>query len=209
MAGGQMIPDDQGYSTPRPDPTILTTEQLFREVNALEARINLQLSAADERLKAETRWTQERFSHAESERASVLELLSERIAAVNKAGEKLFEVMTERYEASGREIRTAFEASEKAVERGGAAIDKRFEAVNEFRSQLADIQRTLLPRAEGDVKIAALESKLADMKSIVDKGFTGTETRADIGAQHWGFFVGAAGLIATCILAIVAMLHIH
>ncbi len=184
-----MVPDAQGYSTPRPDPTILTTEQLFREIGGLEGRINLQIVAADERLKAETRWTEERFRNAESEREHLKGLLGERIAGV------------------GREIQTAFSASEKATEKVAVAIDKRFETVNEFRGQLADIQRTLLPRAEGDVKIAALEEKINDMKSTIDKGFTGMETSDKIGTQHWGYVVGAVGLIAVIVTAIVNIVH--
>jgi hypothetical protein len=40
-------------------------------------------------------------------------------------------------------------------------MEKRFEGVNEFRAQLADQQRTLMPRAEAELRLKNLEEAQA------------------------------------------------
>jgi hypothetical protein len=67
-----MTRDSQGYSTPKPDPTVLTTEQLMREVTRLESIINLQIEAVDERLHAEIKLTDARILAGTADRAVTL-----------------------------------------------------------------------------------------------------------------------------------------
>lgn len=71
LPDGNLIPDAQGYSTPRPDPTILTTEQLMREISRVETVIGLQIAALDERLHAEIKLTDERLIAAGQDRVEI------------------------------------------------------------------------------------------------------------------------------------------
>ncbi len=116
------------------------------------------------------------------------------------------------FDASEKAMAAALLAAKEAVEKANVANDKRFDAVNEFRAQLADIQTTLLPRNEADAKFSALDARVADMKSTVDKGFTGVdvrhgtatedrlESRADL-RSYLALFVALAAIAVTLFLA--------
>lgn len=72
-------------------------------------------------------------------------------------------------EAAEKAVAVAMTSAEKAVAKAETAADKRFEATNEFRGQLNDMVTTLLPRAEADVRFAALAEKLDRLSSHQDK----------------------------------------
>lgn len=69
--------------------------------------------------------------------------------------------------AADRAVAAAMAAQEKAVTKAEVASDKRFEGVNEFRAQLADQQRTFMPRAEVDVLLGALGEKVSKLEGLV------------------------------------------
>jgi hypothetical protein len=87
------------------------------------------------------------------------------------------------FDASEKAMAAALLAAKEAVEKANVANDKRFDSVNEFRAQLADIQTTLVPRNEADAKFSAFDLRLTDIKSVVDKGFTGVDVRHNTGEE--------------------------
>jgi hypothetical protein len=94
-------------------------------------------------------------------------------------------------------VQAAMTAAEKAVNKAEIAAEKRFEGVNEFRAQLNDYQKMLLPRIEYNAAHQSLAEKIADLSSRVDK----TEGSAKGGHQVWGYVAGAAGIV----IAVVAL----
>ena len=84
----------------------------------------------------------------------------------------------------------AFASSEKAIIKAEVASEKRFESVNEFRATLADQQRSLMPRAEAELRMGTMERDLAQLKSA------GVERRGQSTGmnQLWGYIVGGIGL---------------
>jgi len=63
----------------------------------------------------------------------------------------------QRFTAQEKAVEDALSAAKEAVLKAENATEKRFEGVNEFRNTLADQQRTLMPRAEAELRIKALE----------------------------------------------------
>lgn len=87
---------------------------------------------------------------------------------------------TQRYSAQEKAVGAAFAAQEKAinaalaaastaVNKAEIAAEKRFEGVNEFRGQLADQQRTFMPRQEADSEFRALRDKLDGLTQRLDR----------------------------------------
>jgi hypothetical protein len=59
-----------------------------------------------------------------------------------------------------RRYEQRFASSQQALTESKVATEKRFDGVNEFRSTLADQQRTLLPRAEADLRMGMIEGRI-------------------------------------------------
>lgn len=90
-----------------------------------------------------------------------------------------------------------FSAMQRAVTKAEIATDNRFSAVNEFRGQLADQFRTLMPRAEAEMRLKVLEDSTLERQSQ-SKGL----------GQGWAILVAVVGL-AGIIFGIVAVLRGH
>ena len=104
----------------------------------------------------------------------------------------------QKFQAQREAVVAAMTAASVAVSKAEAAAEKRLDAVNEFRGTLADQQRNLMPRAEAEATMHAMQKEIADLKqqidSIRDRG---------IGVRGgWGYAVGAIGLLAGTIGAI-------
>jgi hypothetical protein len=56
-------------------------------------------------------------------------------------------------------------ANDQALRKAEIAMDKRLDSLNEFREQLADQQRTFLPRAEYNGRHDQLEQRLDDLQT--------------------------------------------
>lgn len=57
-----------------------------------------------------------------------------------------------------------FGEKDRAVQKLETATEKRFEGVNEFRAQLADQQRTLMPRQESELRMNAQDRVIDDLR---------------------------------------------
>jgi hypothetical protein len=67
-------------------------------------------------------------------------------------------------------VAAALDAAQRAVIKAEIAQEKRNEATNEFRGQLSDQAATLMPRAEAEQRLSALDAKFAQLhKADEDK----------------------------------------
>lgn len=111
------------------------------------------------------------------------------------------EAVTVGLAAAEKAVSAALAAAKEAVNKAEAASEKRFESVNEFRSQLKDQQATLVPRAEADVRFAAMSEaiqRLSDRMSAVVSAQSQTSGKSDGANALWAII---AGLILTAIAA--------
>lgn len=103
------------------------------------------------------------------------------------------------FSAQKEAIIAALAAQDRAVSKAEAAAEKRFEGVNEFRAQLGDQQRNLMPRAEAEKLIQSLADKIG-----VLEGFRTEVLSRGTGAKEgWGYAVGVIGLVFV-VLGIIA-----
>lgn len=65
-------------------------------------------------------------------------------------------------------VAAALAAADRAVAKAEMASEKRFEGVNEFRASLNDQSRLLMPRAETEQIIRALDAKITSLQDRVD-----------------------------------------
>jgi hypothetical protein len=95
-----------------------------------------------------------------------------------------------------REMRTSMLAAEKAVTKAEVSADKRFEGVNEFRAQLGDQQRNLMPRAEAEIRFNQLSAALDVLRQaqIEERGSKGGMK------EGWGWAVAVLGMVLTLLL---------
>jgi hypothetical protein len=117
------------------------------------------------------------------------------------------ELTAAKFFAAETAVQAALSSAEKAVEKANTASEKRFDAVNEFRGQLNDMMITLIPRNEAEARFNDQARQISEMKSIIDKGFTGTDTRMAVGKEVWAYVVGGLGLLAMVLTAVFNFVH--
>jgi hypothetical protein len=222
--------DPRGEHWTQSDPTFLTTAQLMREITTLKEMILLHLKIADgaseKRFEVMTERTealdvklqalsQVINARLQGEIDTLAVKVSEQISSNDKASEKRFEVMAERTVSLQHEMEASFLSSDRAVEKANIATDKRFDAVNEFRTQLSDITGTMITRNEADAQFSSFDARIADIKSAIDKGFTGVDTRESTGLQvressraNMAIWISAAAVVLALLLGIITNLHI-
>lgn len=84
-----------------------------------------------------------------------------------------------------------FDSMERAVAKAEVASEKRFDSVNEFRSTLADQQRTLMPRTETEVKFGSVYERLSKLEEIESARHAG-----GLGVKSgWGWAVAVVALV--------------
>jgi len=101
----------------------------------------------------------------------------------------------QRFAAQKEATNLALTAADRAVTKAETAAEKRFEAVNEFRSTLADQQRTLMPRAETELLIRGVLERINKLEDSQMR-------RAAVGqGLHlgWVVLIGLIGLMGTVI----------
>lgn len=122
-------PDDShAYSTPRPDPTILTTEQLHREVGALQTLLRSEMAALKE-------FFTEKLNTMEEYRVEQKQDTSAAVAAALLAAKEAVKEQTI--------------ASDKAISKSEMGTSKQIEAQSEKIDDLKDRLTTLEGQKKG------------------------------------------------------------
>jgi hypothetical protein len=108
-------------------------------------------------------------------------------SALRRAERHVMEVLNER----DARYAEAMAAQKEAVIKAEVATERRFESVNEFRNQMGDMQRTLMPRSESEQRMANLEKQLDSLEGLM------SESRARLrgGKEMWAYIIGAVGLL--------------
>ena len=124
----------------------------------------------------------------------LLSIFNERNIAINQ-----------RFEAQEKQNALALTAAKEAVAKAETAAEKRFDSVNEFRGQLKDQAATFMPRAEVEIRLKPIDTKLVE----IDQRLTQIVSRAEGSAQLWQGITVALGLVLTSILVFFAVRRQH
>jgi hypothetical protein len=87
------------------------------------------------------------------------EVLSERIAGLNRVCDERDRRYEDRFHAQDEKTTLALAASEKAVNKSDTALEKRFDNTNEWRAAMQDRDREQMPRAEIEQRFSALKAQ--------------------------------------------------
>jgi hypothetical protein len=80
--------------------------------------------------------------------------------------------------AAEKAVNAALASADRAVVKAETASEKRFESVNEFRAVLISQSASLMPRTEVDGRLAAVNEKIDDIKTRIDRGEGGRGQQA-------------------------------
>lgn len=154
-----------------------------RHVDELAARLRELIEAnnkrLDERHRAQVTATDTEFASLRNELHSSLLALKEAVAQ-------------------------GMASADRAVSKAEVASEKRFEGVNEFRAQLGDSQRTLMPRAEAENRLNMLSDKVGVLEGfrteVLSRG-TGTK-------EGYGWAIGIVGVVLTVVTIVAAAIAV-
>jgi hypothetical protein len=96
----------------------------------------------------------------------------------------------QRFDNNTEATKAALAAADRATSKAEAAAEKRFEGVNEFRGQLSDQARTLMPRQEVEIVNKGISDRLDKLEEKVISG----EGRGIGVGQGIAYIVGILGL---------------
>lgn len=151
----------------------------------------------------------------EVEIADIKELFRDLLASYDKRYEQRYEASQRALEAAfvaqkdainaafgaqKEAINAALAAADRAVSKAEASAEKRFEGVNEFRAQLGDQQRTLMPRTEAENRLSTLGEKVG----VLEAFRTEMLSKGNGMQAGWAMAVGVAGVVLT-ILSIISV----
>ncbi len=163
---------DKERWVPVPDPTLLTTEALHREINSLRDLLETKLGALSD-------WVDKRFDWIEKNRTEQKQdLVASRL---------------EQKQDSQDALRAALQAQKESVveqnKSNAAAADKSEKAFTKQIDAIGELIRTTAK---------STDDKVDDLKTR----FTGTEGRHKGIGDSWGYLVGFIGIVAAIVAII-------
>jgi hypothetical protein len=203
---------EQPHNVPIPDPTLLTTVQLNREIAALREVLETRLAGMDrataliatelEKLTAEFR---DRLDHQRADRddqmAALREFLLGQLEVVRRVGEERFSAVAIRFEE--RDLRTQEAATQSRISLD-AALAAAKEAVYEQnkanaaaigKSEAATEKQINALVASIDAARDSLARQITDLKERLDRG----EGKSQGGQAMWGLIAGGVLLIVAVV----------
>jgi hypothetical protein len=181
-----------GGSVPSPDPTILTTQNLQREILAvrelLEFRVNSILALMEEKYKD----CFGRFDRQEDQLMGRLERIE---AARLEHKEDTTKAVENALNAQKELVRQETSASEKAIEKSEATTNKQLEALAEnLRTEILTLRRAMDDNKE---RIQLVDAKA---NAVLEQKAGAKESQAGLYAA-----IGAVGVILTIGIAILVL----
>jgi len=204
--------DPEGGWVPVPDPTVLTTQALYREIEQLEGQVNRRMEAIhaelnsrletlkEERtvlLKGLTDLEQEKFNRVEQQ----FELVErQRVEQKKDTKDAVDAALTAQKEA----VREQTAASEKAIVKSETATNKLLEQLADtFRTEASSLRRSI---DEVKERIADETSSIRDSIAAVDVKASGSISQRVGSTESRTGMNATIGLIATVVVAIVIVI---
>lgn len=182
-----MIDDRNGSRRPVPDPTVLTTQQLIREIAAVREIIEARLVGIDGQL--------ERLEeHLDDQQC----LTRAEVAHLQKLHDEKFKSISVQF--AERDTRTEQTSKDNKV-----AIDAALQAQKEAVGKSEVSFTKQIDQLEGGIKTLkeGLDDKIDDVRTRI----TTVESRAKGIGDSWGWFVGGIGLLAGVVPVIMLLMR--
>lgn len=117
---------------------------------------------------------------------------------VKQGSQEAKEAVKSALDAQKEAVNAALTAAKEAVTKAEVASEKRFDSVNEFRSTLADQQRSLMPRAEAEIVFKSMSERLDKIENKI----AGTEGKGEGIHQGWGWIAAVIGIVIAVVTLI-------
>jgi tetrahydromethanopterin S-methyltransferase subunit B len=214
-----------GMTTPRPDPTLLTTQQLLREIAALKELLEARVETPEKLLVLFNETVDRIERHAEGSIKSLQELMFSTFKTVDEkfSGiDKRFQLGEIQTEKAARDVKSAvdaaFAASKEAVSeqnKSNALSNAKSEtAVTKQIDQLAEILRTMTKGIDDKIETVkkGIDDKIDDLKERMtrvegrDEGSTRKvvehQASGNYAAAIIGVVVGVVGVLVAITIAL-------
>lgn len=134
-----------GDWTPRPDPTLLTTQQLLRELSALRREFEVRFDAMDQAAVLLSETVNRTPTVIQTEISHLRELDNERFAGVTQR----------------------FQGSERVQEKAEESVTRRFDALAEWREGVSDQLAEFPNRAEIRAQLDTMQALISTLNGRV------------------------------------------
>jgi chromosome segregation ATPase len=197
------MPDlgDQQDLRPRPDPTLLTTEQLLREVMHSQRLLEQELATVEARLAGYEALATERARKIEQTRAEdkrSLDAHNTHLDKVRTEDKEEARALVNLALAGQKEMTSnALTAANLAIDKAAESTTKRYETLSGTVESLRAIMAMMMPRSESEARHAAAASALAALSTRVT-----TVEAAKAGGKEtlYGVYALAAFLVSLLII---------
>ena len=186
---------------PDPDPTVLTTQQLQREVSSLKELFEVRLDALD---KATT------LLQSRADKSPSIDVVYEVVKSLERVNEEKFHSITTRF--AERDKR-----SEQAARDGKLAIDAALQAAKEAVAGQNTSNAQAIAKSETAFtkQIDQLGTLINTLASGLNEKIDDTKNRLTAGEGHskgladgWGYLVGGVGLLIGIVSFAVNMIRL-
>lgn len=190
---------------PRPDPTVLTTQQLYREITALEKFFTSRFDSMD---KAVT------LLQASSNRSPTINEVYLQLTEKFESIKTQFSERDTRTDQTARDSKVAIDAALKSQQEAFSEQNKSSalaiaKSEASTTKQMDQINTTIQTMAKGvDDKINDLKERI----TVIESRSQGQQIQRQEGKDTWGYIVGGIGIIisvATLIVFIVINMNKH
>lgn len=173
-----------------PDPTVLTTEALHREVNnlreiieerlaGLNSLIAVHVNHLDEQIGEQRRYYdsvlqerdvryEERFTASGVAISAAFDASEKSVATAFEAREK---AIAAAFESSEKAVKAAFDSADKAITKAEISIEKRADATYVALGELQRLLGGLMPRSEAEGRFSSAIDTLGEIRKTYDIAF--------------------------------------
>jgi hypothetical protein len=197
--------DKRGYQpggglVPIPDPSLLTTQALLREISGLKELNAVQFKSIDDKIDAVSSYSHQRGVDIDAAIKVVQRLLEEKIARNADVSNEKFEAINSQFMLNDTALKAAFSAQKELGDdrnkSNAEAIRKSETAFNDALKQLAAI---------GNAETKAMKEQVDDLKEAM-ASLRGAHSGAK---DFWGYVIGAIGILVAIGTLVVLVLRAH
>jgi hypothetical protein len=219
------LPERRTMTTPVPDPTVLTTDQLNRAVAHERDYVRGQVAVLEERLLGIDRATELRLSGIEG----IPGQIDEKVVHLSAVMTERFNVMAERFESVGKQFNERDIRTQQQQEASGAALAAALQAAKELVGAQGEASAAAAVKSETSFTKQidqigtiiqtlekALDARITELKERIDRGEGNTQgvvdqrgvqtTERQQSSANQNILIGVGGLVLTIIIVVLAVI---
>lgn len=114
--------------------------------------------------------------------------------------------LEQRHVSDSEAIKISFDNAEKAIAKSEAVVEKRFESAKESHRTLCELSSTMLPRAESDARLLALNARMDGLSSRIEMSEARLDKREGSKISGFSNQIGLLVVMVAVVLTLVSAL---